>query len=241
MAKSLDSKLREVQRLLNSMLEDSGETADNAPSHWELPVLPPPDPEGRLSSTDLLSWWFRAPQNRAASLHEYLRSAEKVSVDSHSRTAIQSPQPAADSWADLSAVFPEPEEQLAEEHAQAAVDCLYEFLHAVGRSDVESAMALVDDDYHTIQDDVEIDKLKFRTLLEAHLDSLRGWDFEVSLAVAPEPVMHPYAVLISARMQFDAQNRRTGAKKGDIEHRVAVLQQDTSGGWKIRGFAEVDA
>ena len=41
--------------------------------------------------------------------------------------AIAQAEPVRDGWSELSAV-PEPEEHLAEEHAQASVDCLYDFL-----------------------------------------------------------------------------------------------------------------
>ena len=63
MRRQSDLRLQEIREILSSLLAETGGSAEPAQSHWELPVLPPPDPQGRLSSTDLLGWWFRAPQN----------------------------------------------------------------------------------------------------------------------------------------------------------------------------------
>jgi hypothetical protein len=249
MAQSLDSKLREVHALLNQVLAEVGEPANESPSHWELPILPPPDPEGRLSSTDLLNWWFRAPQSPHGSWNEYFKPSveythqpELVSParDSSPFTPPSgSPEAAHDAWSELSVLFPEPEEHLAEEHAQAAVDCLYDFLHAIAQRDVEAATALIDDFYHTIEDGQEVDKLQFRNRLQVQIEALRDWDFEVSLAVAPEPISHPYGVLIHAQVQFDSVNSTDGTKNGSVEQRLAILRQDESGAWKIAALPRV--
>jgi hypothetical protein len=228
-----------MQQLLGAMLEESAASAgaESTQNRWELPVLPPPDPEGRLSSTDLLSWWFGTPMNRS-DVAEVAPPRAAADLSATLERAVDG-RPPAEQLSDVLAVFPEPEELLADEHAQAAVDCLYEFLHAVGRRDVDGAMAQIENDYHSIEDAEEVDKLKFRYNLEAHLESLRDHDFSVSLAEAPEPVSHPYGVLISARFQFDACHRTTGEKTGSFEHRVAVLQPDGAGNWKIRSLARI--
>lgn len=241
MATSLDSKLKDVQALLNSLLEEAHETGDASPSHWELPILPPPDIDGRLSSTDLLNWWFRAPQGRRA-----LASSKGTAAAEPSPVVADGPQaidaePAQDRWSELSVLFPEPEEHLAEEHAQGAVDCMYDFLHAVGQRDVRAAVALIDDSYHTIEMGEEVDKPRFTNGLQAQMDELRNWDFEVSLAVAPEPVSHPLGVLMHVIIQFDAASRIDGSKKGRVERRLAILRQESqSGSWRIAGMPKVD-
>src|SRR5690242_7675030 len=131
-----EARLRELQRLIDGMIGQR-EDEDAAQSHWELPVLPPPDPEGRLSSTDLLSWWFRAPKGGLRGWDEYFDPAgeEEPREARRSRPRLE-PERGADPqldpafpWAkdaglSISTLFPEPEEQLADEHAQAAVDCL---------------------------------------------------------------------------------------------------------------------
>lgn len=233
MAASLDSRLRDVQALLNGILEEARDAGTEVPSHWELPILPPPDVDGQLSSTDLLNWWFRAPHGRGGN------TLEPPAEQPQSSPAAREPDADRDAWSEISVLFPEPEEHLAEEHAQAAVDCLYDFLHAVGQRDVEAAAALLDDYFHTIQDGEEIDKLRFKNHLASQLDALRNWDFEVSLGVAPEPVSHPLGVLIHASVQFDAVHRDDGTKNGSVEQRVAIVRQDESGTWKICALPRV--
>jgi hypothetical protein len=233
---SLDAKLKDVQALLNALVEESRDGQHDAPSHWELPILPPPDPEGQLSSTDLLNWWFRAPHGRAGlpDPNEPVTSAaggETALADA--RRARVAHDPGQELWSEISVVLPEPEEHLAEEHAQAAVDCLYDFLHAVGRRDIDAASDLVHDQYHVIENGEEVDKPKFVNSLAFHFDALRTWDFDVSLAVAPEPVNHPIGVLIHALVQFDAVNLADGSKDGRVEERLAILREDESGAWKI--------
>ncbi|HEX6086968.1 MAG TPA: hypothetical protein VF266_20735 [Thermoanaerobaculia bacterium] len=235
---SLDSRLREVQALLNTLLENGGAAgAQETPSHWELPILPPPDVDGRLSSTDLLNWWFRAPQSRGRGA-ETFPAASAVAARGPEREP--EPPPELDGWSELSLLFPEPEEHLADEHAQGAVDCVYDFLHAVGQRDVRAASALLDDGYHTIEMGVEVDKPTFINGLQQQIDELRHWDFEVSLAVAPEPVSYRAGVLIHIIIQFDAANRADGSRRGRVERRVALLRQDGSGIWKIVGMPKVD-
>src|SRR5262245_33286306 len=204
-------------------------------------MLPPPDAEGRLSSTDLLNWWFRTPQSRAGwdAYFTPTDAGEARSATSSPASPAAKPEADHDRWSELSVLFPEPEEHLADEHAQASVDCVYDFLHAVGQRDVEAASALIDDAFHTIDFGEEVDKLTFTNGLRAQIDELRDWDFDVSLAVAPEPVSHPLGVLIHVIIQFDAVNRLDGSKRGRVERRIAILRQDGSGLWKIAGMPNV--
>jgi hypothetical protein len=240
---SLDAKLRDVQALLNAILEEARDGPNETPSHWELPILPPPDAEGQLSSTDLLNWWFRAPhkQSRVGDWNDSPEPAPggPAADRQDSIRAGASESAARDLWSEISVLLPEPEEHLAEEHAQAAVDCLYDFLHAVGQRDIDAAAALIHDLYHTIEAGEEVDKPKFVNLLAFHLDALRNWDFDVSLAVAPEPVNHPQGVLIHALVQFDAVHQVDGTKDGHVEERLAILREDESGGWKIAALPRI--
>lgn len=253
MPKNPDPKLRQLQDLLSSILEDSAETGQDESSHWDVPVLPPPDPEGRVSSTDLLSWWFRGPRRgqsgkaRSDGWDAYFgKTAQPEPSESGPPlpwAAAQEPAEttASDSWAPMTGLFPEPEEQLAEEHAQGAIDCLYDFLHALGRRDTAAAMEQVADDYHVMEGDREVDKLGFRQGLELYIDSLRDSDLDVSLAEAPEALNHPYGILTSVCIQFDAQSRRDGSKTGRVDHRVVLLRQDDAGAWKIHALSPVNA
>lgn len=244
MPTSIDAKLRDIQALLNTVLEEARDGGTEPPSHWELPILPPPDSEGQLSSTDLLNWWFRGPQSRARgrddSVDPGAGTGSAVGEPQATARARTSEPPAGhDAWSEISVLLPEPEEHLAEAHAQAAVDCLYDFLHAVGERDIEAASALIHDFYHTIEDGEEVDKRGFVDFLASHVDALRNWDFDVSLAVAPEPVNHPYGVLIHAIVQFDAVNLMDGSKNGYVEERVAILREDESGTWRIAALPRV--
>ncbi len=246
-----DPRLREVQALLEDLVAKPVGDQTAGASHWELPVLPPPDPDGRLSSTDLLSWWFRAPQQGADPWGDFFDQPSKSpsttsdlpALDTlQARNPVAEPterEPPIESPATL-AFFPEPEEQLAEEHAQAAVDCLYDFLHAIGRRDIDAALAHIAEDYHGIENDREVDRLTLRHKLKSHLDSLVGWEIEASLAQAPEPLSHPYGILIAVEIQMDAFHPETGEKRCQVEPRVAVLDQDTGGTWRIRALSLIE-
>ena len=239
MTETLNARLREVEELLRGIARDARAPEPATHSHWELPVLPPPDAEGQLSSTDLLNWWFRSPQARHDAVAEPLREeTPRLPVAKRDEGGDEG-DPVADRWTELSILFPEPEEHLADEHAQGAVDCFYDFLHAIGQRDAGAAMALIDDEYHTIDDGVEIDKATFANALAAQLDRLRNSDFQVSLAVAPEPINHELGVLLHAMVQFDAESRADGTKSGHVEERVAILRQDEQGVWKIAGLPRV--
>jgi ketosteroid isomerase-like protein len=246
------NRLREALQLLRDALADEGDVPE-AQSHWEIPVLPPPDPEGRLSSTDLLAWWFRAPHARTDGTPDwdaYFGDAprdEARDTRASRPTARATPPkldeqdtPAVDGWRPLWSIFPELEERLAEEHAQAAVDTLYDFLHAFGCGDVEAAMALIDEDYHVVDGDTEIDRLRMRQYLEALVDELRGWELDVSLAEAPEPCNHPRGILIPARIQVEARHA-DGGHRSWVDNRMALLRQSGQGDWKIVGLSSLDA
>ena len=239
-------KLKELQQLLNGLL--SGEGAGPTQSHWELPVLPPPDPDGRVSSTDLLSWWFRTPNAGRFGWDEYFGDKQQKQ---------QSPEPAFEpatdggfeppeqenvnaAWESLEAMFPERAEPLDDEHAQAAIECLYEFLHAFGRRDVDAAMSLISEAYHTLEHDQEVDRLRFRQELESALDGLRDYEIDVSLAQAPEPVWHPSGVLVDTRVQIDTFRPRDGAHGCLMNRRVALIIHEGDGNWRISAFSLVD-
>jgi len=253
-----DLRLQEIREILSSLLAETGGAGEPAQSHWELPVLPPPDPQGRLSSTDLLGWWFRAPQNgRGNPWDAYFSSGGEEEAapppqryghapagDTLAPGGAGRPAPpfpsAQDAWTSIASLFPEPEELLAEEHAQAAVDCLYDFIHAFGRRDVDAAMAYISAAYHTLEGDKEMDRLQFRHQLEAGLDALKRAEIEISLAEAPEPVAHPYGILVDATVQIDTFRPEDGSHGCLVQRRVAVLGQEEDGEWRIRAFSLVE-
>jgi len=241
------SRLQDLRRLLDRLVAEAGEEAGPTESHWELPILPPPDPEGRLSSTDLLGWWFRGPGKKRGGWDEYFSRPDEALKpdpleDGGASPEENGPPPfpeANDAGLALSSLFPELEEQLADEHAQAAVDCLYEFIHAFGRRDVAAAMERISEDYHTLEDDEEIDRLRFRHGLEVGLEGLKQSEISVSLALAPEPLPHPAGVLIDAHVQIETYRPEGDLRECLVERRIAVLAREADGEWRIRSFGKV--
>src|SRR5437762_1009673 len=238
-----------MQRLLGRFAGEAGGQAEPTESHWELPILPPPDPEGRLSSTDLLGWWFRgrggkkrgggwdayfAPEDGAAEPEPEAPQEEDEEDDG--------PPPfpeARDAGLAVSSLLPELEEQLADEHAQAAVDCLYEFIHAYGRRDVYAAMQWISEAYHAMEDDLEIDRLTFRHGLEAGLEGLKRAEISVSLAQAPEPLSHPEGILVDTHVQIEIYKPEDDSRDCLVERRIAVLVREADNQWRIRSFGKV--
>lgn len=249
MSRSASARLLKAYEILQDLL-DEGRPEDLdpgfVPSHWDLPAMPPPDPSGRLSATDLLGWWFRAPGGLPDPWEAYFEGP----VPDPPPVSPQTPGPRPperpingwrpEDWHPAFAQVRLPDRLLPDESAEAAVETLYEFLHAVGRRDVEAAMAVTAEDYHVMEGDLEVDRLGLRQRLEALLDSLGGWSLEVSLAVAPEPLDHPYGVLIAADIQLDAAHP-DGAKRSHLWRRVALLRQDGEGEWKIHALSLVPA
>ena len=232
--------------------------ADFDQSHWELPVPPPPDAEGQFTSTDLLNWWFQGA-GPGKDWDDYFERSEAGEAPAPRRGHGGAPREARrgraagerdvrhappgatarDARASLGHLLPEPEVQLADEHAQAAVDCLYGFIHAFGRREVEAAMEHVSEEYHAMEGDTEIDRLGFRQHLEAIIDRLRSVELVVSLAEAPEPLLHEVGVLIDAWIQIDSYGA-DGARACWLEHRVAVLHEERDGRWRMRALGKVD-
>jgi hypothetical protein len=246
-----------MQRLLDRLAGEAGGQGEPTESHWELPILPPPDPEGRLSSTDLLGWWFRGrgrgprAQGRGG-WDDYFASEEDGAPEEVPEPEVGPPASREDEGGDLppfpeardaglavSSLFPDLEEQLADEHAQAAVDCLYELIHAFGRRDVDAAMQWISEAYHALEDDQEIDRLTFRHGLEAGLEGLKKAEISVSLAQAPEPLSHPEGILIDAQVQIEVFHPEDDSRDSLVERRIAVLVREADNQWRIRSFGKV--
>ena len=242
------AKIRELQHLLNGLVDEAGD--DRAQSHWELPVLPPPDPDGRLSSTDLLTWWFRTEKGGRGGWDHFFGAADEPAPGRQREVAARGPADAGieperplagrDPSIDFETVFPPPAEPISDDQAQGAVDCLYQFLHAFGRRDVEAAMSHVSDAYHTLEQDQEVDRLRFRQGLELTVDSLRDLELEVSLGEAPEPIWHPQGILIDARIQIDTLRPSDQSHGCLLNRRIAVLAQEADGDWRIRALSPLD-
>jgi len=248
-----DSRLMEAYQLLRSIIE--GKSPDNifpdVQRHLQFSPAPPTGAHGVMSATDLLSWWFRAPLNIPNPWDVYfdrsyqsfdtprpvnLPNANKSKDETNLRLPL-SAEPAL--WENLRALIPEPGFHLDDSDAEKVVDCLYEFLHAVGRCDIDSAMQRVADDYHVFEADKEIDRLGLRHRLESLLDSLRGWEIEISLVEVPEPIFCPNGILIHVEIQIDANHQEDNQTKSIVEERIAVFRKQKEGEWKIFALSAI--
>jgi ketosteroid isomerase-like protein len=251
----IDSRLALVYELLRELAAPSPDVPPAARDRGR-PFTPAPALGGRMSATDILSWWFRPASSAADPWDDYFSVSPPPATTRVKRAEGRARVPAAPPadadapaarepatephpWANLPAFVAEPETELADELGDAVVECLYGFVHAVGRGDVEGAMALVADDFHVLEDDREIDRLALRHQLESLLDSLRGWTFEISLAEIPEPLFHPCGVLVYAEIQIDAARPDDDLRRCQVEHRVVVFDHDDTGGWKISALSPV--
>jgi len=147
--------------------------------------------------------------------------------------------PQSGPWLDWRVLAHDPADNLADDQADAAVTCLYDFLHALGRRDVEAALSHVAEDYHTLEEDREVDRLGLRQQVESLLDSLRGWELAVSLAEAPEALAHPYGILIYTEIQIDAHHPLENLRRSLVDRRLALLRHQGDQGWAIAALSRV--
>jgi hypothetical protein len=122
--------------------------------------------------------------------------------------------------------------------AEAVVETLYGFLHAIERADVPSAMRCVAADYHAMEDDREITRDVLRQQIEDLVDARRGRGLDVSLAQVPEPIASPYGVLVKLTIQIDSRDDG-GLPRSSLLHRVAVFQRDREDRWRLASLGVV--
>jgi hypothetical protein len=123
--------------------------------------------------------------------------------------------------------------------AEAVIESLYEFLHAIGRADVPAAMQWVSADYHAMEGDREITHDVLRHQIEDLVDARRGRGLDVSLANVPEPIPHPLGVLVKLCVQVDSRNAQD-VPESLLLHRVAVFGQAEDGLWRLASLGIVD-
>jgi hypothetical protein len=123
--------------------------------------------------------------------------------------------------------------------AEAVIESLYGFLHAIGRADVPAAMRWVAADYHAMDGDREITHDVLRHQIEDLVDARRGRGLDVSLANVPEPIPHPLGVLVKLCIQVDSRNAQD-VPESLLLHRVAVFGQAEDGLWRLASLGIVD-
>jgi len=234
-----EDRLEQIYSLLREALTPVEQEEGDA--GWYAPPMPPIDPGSKLSATDLLSWWFRPPTASRNPWDAYFGEsspAPKPAATAPQRTSVPG---ATDpiSRAAIRSLLPVEENELASEEADRATEVFYEFLHAFGRRDIDGAMQYIADDYHTFEDDREVGRGDLRSRLEALLDALHGYDFAVSLTTVPEPLLHPYGVVMSVEIQIDGVHPRNGAKRNFLDRRLVLLQCHPQDQWKIASMGKV--
>jgi hypothetical protein len=122
--------------------------------------------------------------------------------------------------------------------AEAVIESLYGFLHAIGRADVPAAMRWVAADYHAMEGDREITHDVLRQQIEDVVDARRDSGLEVSLAQVPEPIAHPLGVLVKLTIQIDSRNA-VGLPESLLLYRVAIFQQ-RDGRWWLASLGTVN-
>lgn len=253
-----DPRVQQLYDLLQSLLAGSqGATAEalvSSPWH-EVPEASTDEP-WLVSATDLLTAWSPqvldaapvavgslSPPHRHATHHDTWDTyfAGPAGVAEHPGSSPQAPPVVP-----LPQVDPdEPEferEEIDDATATAVVDCLYDFVHALGRREIDQAMACVDLEFHSIENDEEIDRTGLRQRFEHLLDTYRRRELEVSLTSVPEPVAYRGGlVLIPATLQIDFPATTEEPAHSITLARVAILSQHEGtgsggGGWKISGL-----
>jgi ketosteroid isomerase-like protein len=203
--------------------------------------------DGRTSATDLLSWWFRPPSGEESSWNRYFGdsqglSSRAIAVPGGTAVKTETAREGQELDVNLRAVVRAwvdwPEEDLSNEDAEAAIEAFYGFIHAFGRKDIPTAMQYVAEDYHVLEDDREVDCHDLSSRLEALLESLHGFEFDVSLTMAPEPLRHPYGIVIYAEIQIDARRPQDGVKRNIVERRLILLREQADSAWKISAFSK---
>lgn len=255
-AGSPDARLDEALTLLRALLAqlDGG---NGGVTPWEPPTSPRQAPDGRISATDQLSWWFRPATSGRDPWDDYFEEplprplrphdgAPWAAVTPNAATRSASPDgwtlPDASPpgrWSSLQLLLAEPEDEIIDADAESVVTCLYDFLHAIGRRDLAGAMACVHDDYSTMEDDREITRTGLAGQIRGLLDSLHGWDMDVSLVEVPHPILHPTGILIYAEMQVEARRQESTERRTIVQRRVAVFERAREGGWLIVGLSPV--
>jgi hypothetical protein len=236
------------------------EAAEDRPWHAAAPLRSVFD--GRLSATDQLSWWFRPANGGDDPWDSYF--ADDMDGADYPFEASLSPDAWHNPWDrdqrnhapdrgrplqtvseppsprdSLKSLLLEPEPDLPDDDAECVVTCLYDFVHAVGRDDLDGAMSCVATDYHAIEDDHEVDRDGLAQRLKALLDSLHGWDKDTFLVEIPQPVLHPVAILVHVEMQINAVNHATRERRTLHHRRVAIFERQRDRSWRIAALSPI--
>lgn len=223
----LDPRLAQALALLGDYASRDASAAADAPAD-----------DGWLeSSTDVLTPWY--PQSEAPFRSLAAAAAPPVAEAAWDAYFARSPR-SFDAHRDRPAPAGRApargtRNEISEADADAVVEALYEFVHALGRGDVPDALAGVSDDFHAMDGEREVTRDALRHRLESMIDARRGRGLAVSLARVPEPVAHPPFVLVKIALQVDSDGPR-GVPESLVLHRVAVFAR--TDGWRMVGLGD---
>lgn len=184
------------------------------------------DPPWLISATDLLIGWqpdplaLTPPDSTTGVWDRYFRQTPGVTAE-----PIAPLEPVQESW--------------DSDAAAAAVDCLFRFIHALARADIDDAMTCVSPQYHTFENDLEYDVHSLRLRLERLLDTWAGDDVHVSLSEIPDPVFYKGVILIQITLQIDYTHKLLRRKHTDLLPGVMVFHLAETGGWLIAAVSPV--
>lgn len=176
------------------------------------------------SATDLLLAWM--PEQTGTieqSWDKYFGAAEANTAQSG---LIRTRMPIPDNWDANS--------------ANAAVDCLFEFVHALERLDIDAAMACVAEDYHAFEAGCEVDRGSLRLRLEGAFDRWRSGKVSITLAEVPDPIFHQEGILIHTLVQIDQVSTSDVKQTTELLSRIVVFRETARGGWRIGALSPVD-
>jgi len=234
-----DPRLVQAFSLLREVLDGgaaNGAAESQAGSGWEGPATDPLAPLG----PDFLASDFRALwQDGAATDPSAVLPASSYRhwqppsdfLASEGLAAFQQPFWTRSEWSDGN---------LRAAGALAVADCLYDFIHALERFDIEAAMACVADDFHELQANRELDRQGFRHWLEDLLDGLRGREIDVSLAEVPRPVAYGRLVLCETTLQVDLAATSRAVPSSLVFHLLLAFERDVRGSWRILASGNLD-
>jgi hypothetical protein len=250
-----DPRVEQALELIRSLLSEEAQSDTLRP--WQKTRYASPPTQGRLSATDRLSWWFRPFSDSLDPWDEFFdQSSQTLAVPligdrllvpqtqtqpPAGNPAVVSPEPGLlpGPRAALRLLLSEPEEEIIDDDAQAVVTCLFNFIHAFGQRDVNKAMQYVDRDYHTLYEDKETDRVGLAYQLKSLLDTLIGWEFEVSIVEIPRPILYPDAILVYAEILIDAVKPADASRRTILERRICVFKQQADKSWLLQALSQI--
>jgi ketosteroid isomerase-like protein len=212
----------------------NGAAKSQAGSGWEEPATDPLAPLGPdFLDSEFLALWQPASPDPSGLPGSWYRDWQPPSdlLADEGLAAFQQLFWTRSGW---------PDGHLRAEDALAVADCLYDFIHALERFDVDAAMACVADDFHALKANGALDRQGFRHWIEELLDGLRGRQIDVSLAEVAQPVAYGRLVLCETTLQVDPV-AKPGAVPSSLAFRLLLaFERDARGIWRILTSGHLD-